>query len=378
MSQSDFELRARLARDWMFEKSFPLWSQAGNDLRLGFVERLDASGQAIADPQSRVRVQARQTFCFALAETLGWQPERARAQVERGLDTLLVHCRRSDGLFGLKMDYRGGLADDTVDLYDSAFALLAFSWAARAGHARGGDAARALAGAIETHLARPETQGGFCETLPAPDMRAQNPHMHTFEASLAQFEMLADRSALQRARGIEHLLERRFLQAETGALREVFSADWAPAPGDRLEAGHQYEWFWLLAQRARLDGQPISPAADGLYFSALSLTSAEGAVALEHDLDGRVRDASERTWGLTEALKAHISRHEQGDRDAGFRIINSFDRLWERHIAPAPVEGGWLDRYDTDGQPQLSDMTAATGYHVYVAFAELMRLAGVR
>ncbi|NBC20193.1 MAG: hypothetical protein GVY06_03950 [Alphaproteobacteria bacterium] len=375
MDTNGIAARARKARNWMFEDAFELWSTAGVHPRLGFHERLQLDAAPADDETSRVRVQARQVFCFALARQLGWNAARADEMIAHGLDALIGHCRRDDGLYGRRMAYSGGLADATADLYDTSFALLALSWAARTGHERAAKAARDVSDAVEAHLRRPDEEGGYREALPAAGTRLQNPHMHLFEASLGQYEALGDADALQRARRIEALLEQRFLQEKTGALREAFAPGWGPSPDDRLEAGHQFEWVWLMGDRARLDGEPISGAADGLYKNAVGLTGPGGAVLLEHEPDGTLRDASERTWGLTEALKAHIFRHEHGDRDAAVRIGESFDRLWERHVAASPVAGGWLDRYGPGGEPASTDITAATGYHLFMAFGELMRIA---
>lgn len=372
----DLSARAAMARDWMLDAAFPFWATRGIHPDLGFHERLTMDGDPIVDAASRVRLQARQTFCFAFAAHLGWDRARAIALVDRGMATLRAHCRRPDGLYGKMMAYSGGLSDDSADLYDTAFALLAFSWAARAGAPGAADMAFEASTAIETHLRRPDEDGGYCEALPAPELRLQNPHMHLFESSLALFEATGDVAALDRARRIETLLEQHFLEDGTGALREVFAPDWGPAQGDRFEAGHQYEWVWLMGERARLDGRAVSGAAEGLYRNALSLTGPEGEVALAHGLDRTVLDATERTWGLTEALKAHLARIEQGDPDAERRAIQTFDRMWARHITPAP-EGGWLDQYRPDGTPRTDDMTGATGYHIFIAIAELMRVAGV-
>lgn len=372
----DLGARAIKARDWMMDAAFPFWATRGVHPALGFHERLTMDGAPIADTASRVRLQARQTFCFAFAAHMGWQRGRALELVNHGLDALREHCRRPDGLYGKMMAYSGGLADDSADLYDTAFALLACSWAARIGATGAADMAFEASTAIESHLSRPAGEGGYCEMLPPPSLRLQNPHMHLFESSLALYEATRDTSALERARRIETLLEQHFLEAGTGALREVFAPDWGPAPGDRFEAGHQYEWVWLMAERARQDGRPVSGAAEGLYRNAMSLTGPNGEVALAHGLDRTVLDASERTWGLTEALKAHLARMEQGDGEAEARAIATFDRMWARHIDPAP-EGGWLDQYRPDGTPRTEDMTGATGYHIFIAIAELMRVAGV-
>ena len=38
------------------------------------------------------------------------------------------------------------------------------------------------------------------------------------------------------------------------------------------------------------------------------------------------------------------------------------------------VDGGWIDHYGADGEVIASDMPASTGYHVVLAFAELIRV----
>ncbi|MEO0817621.1 MAG: AGE family epimerase/isomerase [Pseudomonadota bacterium] len=364
--------RARKAKAWMLDASLPFWADHGVHPVRGFRERLTMDGAPIEDDDTRVRLQARQTFCFAFGKVMGWSDDRADALVARGIDVLTTHCRRPDGLYGARMSYRGGLSVETADLYDTAFALLGFSWAHRIAAEGAAEAAIAAHAAIDDVLKRPATEGGFREALPTPEHRLQNPHMHLFESSLALHEATGDAGALAWAEGIETLLETRFL-TEDGALREVFAPDWGPADGDRFEAGHQYEWVWLMAERARLSGKTVSKAAEGLYRKALALTGPDSEVALSHTLDGDVLDATERTWGLTEALKAHLARLLQGDTAAEQRAIETFDRMWARHVHPAP-EGGWLDKYGPDGVAVTADMTAATGYHIYVAIAEMERV----
>jgi len=364
--------RSKKARSWMLDASLPFWADRGVHPELGFRERLTLDAKPIEDPDSRVRLQARQTFCFAYGKLMGWSDPRADELVARGMGVLEGHCRRPDGLFGARMSHAGGLSDERADLYDTAFALLALSWVHRMGAPGAADAAGEASAAIERELRRPASEGGYREALPAPTLRLQNPHMHLFESSLAFFEATQSMAALERAKSIERLLETRFLTPQ-GALREVFAMDWGPATGDRFEAGHQYEWVWLMAERARLTGEPISRAAEGLYAKALELTGPDAEVALSHTLDGEVLDATERTWGLTEALKAHLARMLLGDGQAAARAIETFDRMWARHVEPAP-EGGWLDKYDASGAPVVSDMTAATGYHIYVAIAEMERV----
>src|SRR5947209_13580701 len=59
----------------MIEHSLPLWSNEGWDRTTGgFIERLDIQGRADRKGPRRVRVQARQIYCFAKAAQMGWYP----------------------------------------------------------------------------------------------------------------------------------------------------------------------------------------------------------------------------------------------------------------------------------------------------------------
>ena len=66
----------KVLKTLMIEHSLPLWSGAGWDpVAGGFVERLDIEGRADRAAPRRVRVQARQIYCFAKAAQMGWYPE---------------------------------------------------------------------------------------------------------------------------------------------------------------------------------------------------------------------------------------------------------------------------------------------------------------
>ncbi len=373
-------LTARRARvkDWL-AVSASLWASAGVHPQLGFHEELTLAGLPVSGSSTRTRVQARQTFCFALFAELGpvldtLCVETARQRVEHGLAALVGHGRRPDGLYGRRMAYSGGLADDVADLYDNAFVLLAFSKAAALGWPGAAEDAATLADRIDEAFVRPPSEEGYFEQLPASDVRLQNPHMHLLEASLAHHAATGHAGSAARARAIEALMARRFLTPE-GGLREVLRTGWDPVEGDRLETGHQYEWVWLLHERAKRLGGPVHPAADGLYATALRLTGEDGAIHLEHHLTGSLKDSTRRCWGVTEAIKAHLARFEAGDAAAAGRACAALDQLFDLFLDPAGVPGGWIDRYDGLGNPLSLAMPASTGYHVCLALAEYLRVA---
>ena len=356
---------------------FPLWSEVGVKKQL-FAERLDLSHKPIDTDLTRVRVQARQIYLFSLAARMEWQPQRARDLVELGVEVLTGPARRDDGLVGkLLSSDTAELVDDTADLYDAAFALFALAEAARSFEASDNMSATShdILSALDQHM-KDAQHGGYAERLPRPDQRLQNPHMHLFEACLALDKADPTGNHMARAAEIFGLFQTKFTNDPSGLLGERFKSDWSPETGDAhdvIEPGHQFEWVWLLHTYAkRTRSEPIQ-AMQQLYDFACGTLDEEGRAMMEVRRDGAPVDASRRTWSQTEALKAHLAMAERGDGYAAARAIMSFDVLMDEYLTP---EGGWIDHFDHDGQVIAKDIPASTGYHVALAFDELIRLYG--
>src|SRR5882757_8838887 len=125
---NEAEIVARLKLR-MIEHALPLWSTEGWDPATGgFVERLDQDGRADRLAPRRVRVQARQIYCFAKAAQMGWYPE-GREIALRGLEHLLARAKAPDGRPGYvhTLAPDGSVLDPLRDSYDHAFVLLALS-----------------------------------------------------------------------------------------------------------------------------------------------------------------------------------------------------------------------------------------------------------
>jgi mannose-1-phosphate guanylyltransferase len=74
----------RVIRKWLFDTALPLWAGAGVDRVHGGVhEALNHDGSPADHGYKRLRVLARQIYCFAYARLLGW---------EGGPPDLLEHC----------------------------------------------------------------------------------------------------------------------------------------------------------------------------------------------------------------------------------------------------------------------------------------------
>lgn len=363
--------QAELIEEWLFDSAFPFWADVTVNPEGGFYERHRLNGKGIDGEDSRVRLQARQTYCFSLAAELGWQPEASRSLVERGLDVLISDCKRADGLYGTRVKPGAGLTDANAETYDCAFALLAFSTAWRSLKIdRAKVAGIALRDAITQHLTNYD-KGGYYERLPAPSIREQNPHMHLCESFLAWYEASGEAQSLRDAIKVANFVQEQFWKTDAAVLLEFSDT----AENNHVEIGHLYEWVWILHRLRKLSGQPLMPFAHKLYASAQLWEAGQHYLPLASHIDGSVKIAKQRTWGLTEALKAHIAHSEEVELSLiNARIVSTAQALFDDHLNSA-IAGGWTDEISPTGHPMANWMTPATGYHIFLAFAEYLAYA---
>ena len=378
VTDEDLFLRARYAHAWMMDAMFPLWAEQGVTEQGLFADRLDLNHRYLAATESRVRVQARQTYVFAIAMELGWSPERSGELMYEGFKTLANRARCPLGTAGHLLSLRDlCLQGDYSALYDTAFVLFALAHAHRVAGTSLVPAYEILE-ALDKHF-RDYEHGGYLETIPRLGYRDQNPHMHLLEACHALFQADGQTRHLERASEIVSLFERHMFDRSSGALCEWFSLDWLPlndGANDIIEPGHQFEWVWLLHQHALHCSIPQSQSIYPLYKTGCASLCPKGHVFHRVRKDGRPVDTSRRTWQQTDALKAHLTLFElTGERLYADRAIRSFDVLMETFLTP---QGGWIDQLDCSGEPAAQYITAATGYHVVLAFRELMRVTGIR
>jgi mannose/cellobiose epimerase-like protein (N-acyl-D-glucosamine 2-epimerase family) len=373
MRMSDLMARpsSKLA-GWVCEEALPFWQSQGRDDVFGGVhERLHWDGSPDLASAKRVRVQARQIYCYAHATDLGWFDGIGFAG--NILDWLLVKARIGGNASGfahlLKAD--GSISNTLRDTYDHAFMLLALAWYTKAS----GDAqARALIGATlafldEELLCR---DGSYREGQPPSLPRRQNPHMHLFEAMLALHETLAYPGALERAGKLRSMFMNRFLRP-VPVLIEFFDDDWAPAPGKAgriVEPGHQAEWCWLLRRYERAAGLPPDALPSALIDAAEATADpATGFLIDEAFSDGTPSRRSRRLWPQTEWAKAWLSEQRIGRKGAQAKATHALDQL-TTHYLGRPLPGGWIDQMDENGRPMVEGIPASTLYHVFAAAVE--------
>jgi mannose/cellobiose epimerase-like protein (N-acyl-D-glucosamine 2-epimerase family) len=361
---------------WLCDAAFPLWSTAGVDPAGGFHERLAQNGQPLVEPR-RSRVNPRQAYCFAMAPSLGWRGDSA-GLIKHALDYFVTRYQRSDGLFRTLVAADGSPLDDRALLYDQAFALLAFNVAAAGGESRAKRERQSLELHARVMKSMKRAGQGFESGVPASLPLQSNPHMHLFEASLAGCEVCSDSSVWKPLSDeIAELALSKFVDAETGALREFFDEQWKPAPGIPgriVEPGHQFEWAWLLLRW----GGAKNARARAVALKLIEIGETHG---VRHGLvtnslldDFSAHDASARLWPQTERLKAAaIAARLTGEAKYFSMTVAAADRLM-RYL-DCPIPGLWYDRIDPQGNIVDEPAPASSFYHLVAAIAEISALA---
>jgi mannose/cellobiose epimerase-like protein (N-acyl-D-glucosamine 2-epimerase family) len=375
------KVSSNLLRDWAVGEALPLWASAGFGAETGrFREALTLDGQPLVDIPTRLIVQSRQIFSYALAARRGWHPE-AGAIVESAYKALVRDYYRADGKQGWVYSVYGDgrLGDPRRDLYSHAFALLAISsYIQMTGRREALALADETLAFIDREMHAPSS-GGYIEVLPEADgPRRQNPHMHLFEAFLSLWANTGEGRFLSRAGEMFALFTSRFFRPEPGILGEYFDDTLQPAggiAGEIVEPGHHSEWIWLLRWFERETGRAVQPYVDALYAHASRHGyDAAGLMVDEVLIDGTHRTPSHRTWPMTEAIKANVAEAIAGRVGASAKAADLATLLLDRFLRAAHP-GGWMDRLDARGGPAAPNMPASTLYHVLCAVDELDRFA---
>ena len=377
------EDKARIAEQhrrlcsWLCDAAYPLWSTRGVDPAGGFHERLGMDGEPLAEPR-RSRVNPRQAYCFAVAPSLGWRGDSA-ALVAHGLDYWYAKYRRPDGLFRTLVGADGASLDERALLYDQAFGLLALN-VSSFGEAR----ALRERQSLELHdlvlKTMKRSDMGFESGVPASTPLQSNPHMHLFEAALAGCEVCSESSLWKPlADGIAELALTRFIDAQSGALREFFDAEWNPAPGIEgriVEPGHQFEWAWLLLRWAGSKNTRARTAALKLIEVGESHGVRNGLAVNSLLDDFSPHDGGARLWPQTERLKAAaLAARLTGDARYIRMAADAADGLMRYLDTPMP--GLWYDKIDAQGKRVDEPAPASTFYHLVAAISEISALARV-
>ena len=364
----DLGNEAAALKHWLFDVALPLWWEHGADhIRGGFHEAIDLDGRPLAQPH-RARVLARQAFSYCEAGRLGWNGPWREAS-RHALEYFRQHFVTADATVVSLVDLDGRPIETNFDLYDQAFALLAYASGHRAFGEAGGWRRQALAlrQALTQFYAHP--LGGFLEDRSGRLPQRSNPHMHLLEAALAWIPLDDDPAWRRMGDAIAALCLEKFIDPATGALREFFAADWSPAPGvdGRIcEPGHHYEWAFLLDRWARLTGRPMPEAAARLiaFADSSGLDPHRGVVINAVLTDGSIHDPVARLWAQAERIRAYLA-HRHADEEIAAAIKGL------RRFLATPTPGLWFDRLTAADAFVREPARATSLYHIIGAVAEL-------
>jgi mannose-6-phosphate isomerase len=139
------------------------------------------------------------------------------------------------------------------------------------------------------------------------------------------------------------------------------------AAGNRLQPGHQFEWFYLVdAAGARVAHTGLRDAlARAFAFAERHGVDAQtGGVSAALDAQGTCIDSTQRIWAQTEYLRA---RATHGGTPASAPLATQIERFAVRFLHPR----GWYECKTADGRVSRADMPSTTPYHLATAYAAL-------
>jgi mannose-6-phosphate isomerase len=265
------------------------------------------------------------------------------------------------------IDAQGAPLDTTKDLYTHAFVIFACAHYAAATGDR--DALRVIdetASLVQARFAAPYSllhaalDADFSKPRTGP---LQNPLMHLTEAYLAAYETTGEPSYESALGQLAGAVARHFVHAPTGAIAElpIGSAD------NRLEPGHQFEWFYLVKRAGPVVAasgleENLSRAFDFAQQHGVDRTT--GGVCAALDEAGAIKDATQRIWAQTEYLRALATRGRPDDLET---LVLQIPRFQARFLHAR----GWHECLTPEGNVARADMPSTTPYHLATAYAAL-------
>ncbi len=366
--------------NWLDNIALPLWqARSYCTTNNWFFEQLTEEGLADVHSPVRARVPPRQIYAFSSC-ALRNGTNKFHQMLELGYENFVASFRTEAGYFGNRCSANGELIDAEFDLYNQAFAILMYARLAQSFPDKAIEFEEHAVNMLEM-LERDYQHGagGFLSSLRKPNSLESNPHMHLLEAAMT-WEAVARAPAKWRnlSDDLARLALSRYIDQSTGALREFFAKNWAPAEGsmgDVIEPGHQFEWCWLLCLWGtdRNNSDAIR-AAKRLYEIGRTYgLGASGRVIMTISPDFLPSNPSERLWPQTEWIKAAsiLARDSIGaEQDRYLQDIRSACKALRAFLSDR-TEGAWVDSFDGSGYVTNSNAPASSFYHIVCAIHQL-------
>ena len=365
----------RWTRDWLFDSVLPLWAEKGIDPDLGgAVEALDLNGEPMRDLPRRLRVQTRQTYTFAFAYSMGWEP--GLEAMRKPLEYMLKHYRHENGGWIAKVAPNGDPIDESVESYEMAFVILSLGWAAKVT----GDQELFKLGeeAVDFLLTRMRhPAGGFVENLTGQPYRRANPHMHLLEAAIHWAELFQHERMFDVTREIYGLYKSHF--CVNGLLREYFDEELnlptVPVSPEHMfvEPGHLMEWAYLLRRYGRLHGiEEETVATLSGFAERYGVCNTTGLLVDHCTTMGDIPDGvGSRLWPQTEAVRFWLDRNGEGDRPRALELLSRMKDHYMTFNGETP--GYWRDIIQQDGTAVGDKAPSSSLYHLMGAAEAVLR-----
>ena len=384
---ADHPAETATAQDWVawfWDAFLPAWTEHTHDPdSLGFFDVLDSDARPTHPDRRTILAQGRLLFSFAHLALLSETPAFHKAA--RIAREALPAFRKPTGLYCRAVTHKGaptGVAEDALATsYDQSFVILGLAtWGKLHPEEDVAPELEALWAAIEAQLTDPVTglkleHDALVDPAEASaPPRAQNPHMHLYEASLQAYEMTGtpvwlERAAQMRAKGLAY-----FFDAESGTITEFLTPDLsvqAGRDGARREVGHQCEWAWLLLREVELGGDPaMADVAARLLAFADAHGFADSGPMQGAAYDAVAADVSWREdrflmWPQTEAIKTYAVRaNEEGNAEKAQALAQL---IFRQYFAGRPA---FVNQLDAEGTPIWTEALSRLHYHLVLALTE--------
>lgn len=353
------------------KKYVPLWFKAFYDEKNAlFYERLDHNLKPKLTGTRRLLSQCRQLYLYTEVDT---QKKKLLPLLARPYESLIKYFYQGEGRWIFSIDDETKPLETYYDFYAHAFLILALTSYGKAAHNQ--DAIKIAKDTfffIKTHMNH-QNGNGYTEAL-NPDLskknaiRRQNPHMHFFEACLFAFESTNDMDYLTEAHNLFSLFKNYFFDRETNTLREFFNDDLMPhnEKGNQVEAGHHFEWVWLLDFYAKL--APMMKDEIDTYKNLLYDFACRHGYDPQYDgifdacdPEGNPLIKTKRIWVLSEAIRAHRVMRDH-DKRAVPLLEQTKTLLNTRYLC---TNGAWVESWTRDFKTKaVDDLPATSVYHL--------------
>lgn len=343
----------------------PMWLRSGWNAELALpYEAVDANHQPLPPQRYRAMACARQLFLFSSLIDDPTVPQ-ANARAAELFRSLQQHFHDAEhGGWFYSIDPQGAPLDRRKDLYTHAFIVFACAhyWA----KVREPLVESVLNAALNVIAERFADGDGLYEAVLGEHWSSldagplQNPLMHLAEAFLVTVEVRDDAPTLAALTALIDGMQRRFVDVEHGVMLEKP----LDAVDNWSEPGHQFEWFYLLESSEHLRGSPLhrSLTTSFVHAQAQGVDPVTGAVAAMLEVDGSMKDGTQRIWAQAEYLRALTLRP-----DSEVLLARQLTALQQRFLHAT----GWNECLDSDGQVSRSDMPSTTPYHLATCYIGL-------